>query len=189
MNGEAKDFNEARRNILPSHIITKFYILHFDEIKEKESENIFKQQLEKCQNYKATQQAFINLHKKMSKEKQIITDPVVALRNLKNYIYFDKSKVAPRIAAEILYVGRFPKEERNKYKDIINQFGDLILDENKLGKITEKFKEENIIYDEDNDFEKNSYVKAVYLGLTACESGFHPLLVGKNGSGLTTLSK
>jgi len=192
MNGEAKGFNEKQRNILPSHIVTKFYVLHFDEIKEKESENIFIQQLAKCNNYKNLeniQTSFINLHKKMSNEKQNIIDPIVTLRNLKNCIYFDKSNINPRIAAEISYVARFPKEEKNKYEALIKNFGDLKFEQYKKNLILKKFEDNNLIFDKNIQFEENSYLRSVYLGLIACEAGFHPLLVGKKGSGLTTLSK
>ena len=195
MNGEAKGFNEMQRNILPSHIITKFYLLHFDEIEEKESENIFNKQLISCQYYKKfenVQQILVDLHKKMSKmseEKQGRIDPIVTLRNLVNCTYLDKSRIHPRIAAEISYIARFPKEERNKFEDIIKRFGGLTLELNKVEKIEKILQEKNIVYDKEINFENNSYFRAIYLGLSACEEGFHPLLVGKEGCGLTQLSE
>ena len=40
-----------------------------------------------------------------------------------------------------------------------------------------------------NENYKNILLKFVYLALTACQVGFHPLLIGKEGSGLTKLAK
>ena len=192
MNGEALGFNEKYRYILPSYIITKFYILNFKEIDEKESKKIFIQQLNQSENYilkDNVKQSFIELHNRMSREKQNIIDPIVTLRNLKNCIYLDKSDVRPRISSEISYIGRFPKEERKKYENIIKNFGNLELDQNYVDRIKKKFDELPFICGDDINFENNSYFRAVYLGLTACEAGFHPLLVGKSGCGLTTVSK
>ena len=192
MNGEALGFNEKYRYILPSYIITKFYILNFKEIDEKESKKIFIQQLNQSENYilkDNVKQSFIELHNRMSLEKQNIIDPIVTLRNLKNCIYLDKSDVRPRISSEISYIGRFPKEERKKYENIIKNFGNLELDQNRVDRIKKKFNELPFICGDDINFENNSYFRALYLGLTACEAGFHPLLVGKSGCGLTTVSK
>ena len=76
----------------------------------------------------------------MSSEKQNIIDPIVTLRNLKNCIYFDKSDdINPRIAAEISYVARFPKEEKNKYEALIKNFGDLKIKQNEKDLILKKF--------------------------------------------------
>jgi len=49
MNGESKNFNEKQRNILTSNILSKFQLIHFDEIEEEESENIFEAKFETCE--------------------------------------------------------------------------------------------------------------------------------------------
>ena len=194
MNGESKGFNEKQRNILTSNILSKFIIIYFEEIDKKESEEIFERQLEKSENYKNKSQedkniiksTFIEIHERMMKKKHETIDPIVTLRNLKNYIYFDRGQISPRIAGEISYTARFPKEERKSFEDLLNKLGKFEIDEGKKKLILEYIDKENLVYDEDH---KNIILRVIYLALIACEGGFHPLLIGKEGSGLTKLAK
>ena len=194
MNGESKGFNEKQRNILTSNILSKFIIIYFEEIDKKESEEIFESLLEGSENYKNKNQdekniiksTFIEIHERMMKKNHETIDPIVTLRNLKNYIYFDRSQIPPRVAAEISYTARFPKKERESFEDLLNKLGAFEINEEKKKKILEYINKENLVYDEEH---KNIIIRVIYLALIACEEGFHPLLIGKEGSGLTKLAK
>ena len=190
MNGESKGFNEKQRNILTSNILSKFVIINFEEIDKEESKEIFEKQLEKLNDiYKTNKSNFIELHERMiemMEKKETTIDPIVTLRNLNNYIYFDENEVSPRIAGEISYTARFPKNEKTQFEDLLNKFGNFEYDEEKKKKILKYFDNEKLVCDENH---KKVMLKFVYLALVACEAGFHPLLIGKEGSGLTKLAK
>ena len=55
-------------------------------------------------------------------------NPIIILRNLNYFIYFSKNNIAPRIATEISYTSRFPKEER-KYENILEKLGTCEIDQ------------------------------------------------------------
>ena len=194
MNGESKGFKEEFRNILSTNILSKFMILHFNEIDLKESEEIFTKQLENCVSYKNYIDNFKDIHIFMNKNKKSKEnknsdeiDSFVTLRNLKNLVYYDKSNLHPKIAAKLSYFARFPKNEYEKktelkkYLEYFNNFKEL---DNEIEKNKNELEKLNIklIYN-------NNYLNVIYLALKSCESGCHPLLIGKNGSGLTTLAK
>ncbi|OUM69791.1 hypothetical protein PIROE2DRAFT_57210 [Piromyces sp. E2] len=182
MNGEAEGFTKNQRNELNSTILSKFVIIKFDEISKKECENIFKELIPKSDNYNKYITNFVNLHDKMLHYKQHTVDPLVTLRNLKACTYLSKINVPVRFSAEIAYTGRFPIHERNTFKDILDEFGNDNIDNSIKEGISKRFNEANLYY---ND----SYLKCAYLALAACKAGLHPLLIGKNGSGLTELAK
>jgi len=182
MNGEAEGFTKNQRNELPSNILSKFVIVKFDKMSKEECESIFKELISDIEGYEKHINNFVNLHEKMLDYKQKTVDPIVTLRNLKASIYLSKVNIPVRFSAEIAYTGRFPKDERNTFNDILNNFGSDEIDELIKKDISERFNEDNLYY---ND----SYLKCAYLALAACKAGLHPLLIGKNGSGLTELAK
>ena len=122
MNGEVKGFNEKQRNILTSNILSKFNLIQFDEMEKEECKEIFRSLLNEnknefgySKNYLKNIDVFIEIHQKMindMKETIKSIDPIVTLRNLKYCCYLGKNNVHPRIAAEISYTSRFPKNER-----------------------------------------------------------------------------
>ena len=114
----------------------------------------------------------------MNNKEQKTIEPIVTLRNLKNSILLIKNSKSQRISAEISYTRRFPEEERKEFENILNKFGKLELEK----RIKNKFEEKNILYDD-------NYIIAIYLALIACKEGFHPLLIGKKGIGLTKAAK
>ena len=189
MNGEVKGFNEKQRNILTSNILSKFIIIHFDEMEKEECQEIFirllKKNNEKSIDYISKVEAFIELHQKMTDEmknnlKSI--DPIVTLRNLKYCCYLNKNSISPRNAAEISYTARFPQNERKDFDKILEKFGDFQIDKKVDEEIERGLKDYFLYYNE-------SYKKSVYLAITAIREGLHPLLIGEKGSGLTTLAK
>ena len=187
MNGEVKGFNEKQRNVLTSNILSKFIIIPFDEMEKEECREIFENLLmsnERTNDYITNLDDFIELHQELiddMKKNEKSIDPIVTLRNLNYIIYFSKNNIPPRIAAEISYTARFPKEER-KYENTLNKLGRFQMDESILQEIEIKLKENFLFYNE-------SYVRSAYLALTACRAGLHPLLIGKKGCGLTTFAK
>ena len=182
MNGESVGFDKNQRNVLSSHLLCKFNITNFRGIDKNESEKIFKEQIEKSQIKDINSSNFIELHEKMNNKEQKTIEPIVTLRNLKNSILLIKNGISQRISAEISYTRRFPEEERKEFENILNKFGELELDKELREKIKNKFEEKNILYDD-------NYIIAIYLALIACKKCFHPLLIGKNGIGLTKAAK
>ncbi|KAG4105393.1 hypothetical protein H8356DRAFT_1027608 [Neocallimastix lanati (nom. inval.)] len=182
MNGEADGFTKNQRNEITSNILSRFVIVKFDKMSKKECENIFKELIPDSDNYKKYITNFVNLHDKMLSYKQKTVDPIVTLRNLKACTYLSKVNIPVRFSAEIAYTGRFPSDERNTFKNIIDEFGEDSIDNSIKEDISERLDENNLYY---ND----SYLKCAYLALAACKAGLHPLLIGKNGSGLTELAK
>ena len=189
MNGEVKGFNEKQRNILTSNILSKFIIIQFDEMEKEECKEIFKNLLSDNKNSKDNYlnklDTFIELHQKMideMKKNEKLIDPIVTLRNLNYCYYFNKISISPRIAAEISYTARFPKNERNNFEIILKKFGKFQMEKNLEKEIEIGLKENFLYYNE-------SYKKAAYLALIACREGLHPLLIGKKGCGLTTFAR
>ena len=196
MNGEVKGFNEKQRNILTSNILSKFIVIQFDEMEYEECKEIFKNLLNKYENsknYVNNIDNFIELHQKMINEMKNIEkkdikdnikliDPIVTLRNLKYCCYFSRNNIHPRIAAEISYTARFPKNGRKDFVYILDKLGNFQED-----KILKCEIEKSII----NNFlfYNDTYKKAIYLAVTALKEGLHPLLIGEKGNGLTTLAK
>ena len=137
MNGEVKGFNEKQRNILTSNILSKFNLIPFDEMEKEECQEIFKSLLNKTENSKQyitninnfidILQLMINDMKNKEEMKKNIKsiDPIVTLRNLKYCCYLCRNKIHPRIAAEISYTARFPKNERKDFESILNKFGNF----------------------------------------------------------------
>ncbi|KAG4092785.1 hypothetical protein H8356DRAFT_1049181 [Neocallimastix lanati (nom. inval.)] len=182
MNGEAEGFTKNQRNELTSNILSKFIIVKFDKMSKDECENIFKELIPDKDNYKKYVTNFVDLYEKMLGYKQKTVDPIVTLRNLKACTYLSKVDIPVRFSAEIAYTGRFPKDERDSFRNILNKFGNDSIDKNIKNEIINRFEEDNLYYDD-------SYLKCAYLALAACKAGLHPLLIGKNGSGLTELAK
>ena len=159
-------------------------------MENREYKKIFEELYKKNENeteyhYENTVKNFVELHQKMLEEmkKSVKSiDPIVTLRNLKYCCYLNKSNISPRIEAEISYTARFPKTEREDFEIILKKFGKLEMEKEKINKIEEELKKNYLYYNE-------AYKKAAYLVLTACLEGLHPLLIGKNGSGLTTFAK
>ena len=189
MNGEVKGFNEKQRNILTSNILSKFIIIHFDEMEKEECQEIFirllKKNNEKSIDYINKVDAFIELHQKMIDEmknnlKSI--DPIVTLRNLKYCCYLNKNSISPRNAGEISYTAIFPQNERKDFDKILEKLGDFQIDKKVDEEIERGLKDNFLYYNE-------SYKKSVYLAITAIRERVHPLLIGEKGSGLTTLAK
>ena len=129
MNGEVKGFNEKQRNVLTSNILSKFIIIHFDEMEKEECKDIFLRLLnnnDKPKEYIKKSEYFIELHQKMIDEMKNNTksiDSIVTLRNLKYCCYLNKNNISTRDAAEISYVARFPKKERKDFELILEKFG------------------------------------------------------------------
>ena len=196
MNGEVKGFNEKQRNILTSNILSKFIIIPFEEMEKEECQEIFKcllNEKENSKDYINNIGNFIEIHQEMinnmkeneetSKNKNNISiDPIVTLRNLKYCCYLGWNLIHPRIAAEISYTARFPKNERAKFENILNNFGKYQVDINIKEEIEKNIKKNFLFY---ND----TYKKVVYLAFTAIKEGLHPLLIGEKGIGLTTLAR
>ena len=197
MNGEVKGFNEKQRNILTSNILTKFNLIQFDEMEKEECQEIFKRLLnaskEKPEEYMNNINNFIDIYQlminemknkeDMKKNTKIKTiDPIVTLRNLKYCCFLSMNNVHPRIAAELSFTARFPKDERLEFENILNKFGKVQEDKNLYDEIDKNIKNNFLYYN-------NTYKKVIYLSLIALESGLHPLLIGEKGCGLTTLAK
>ena len=193
MNGEVKGFSEKQRKIMPYNIISKFIIIYFDEIGQQECEKIFMEQIKNVNKYDENIKSnFIKLHNKMNKiynEKQNnlekYIEPIVTLRNLKYCQILGINNIPQRFAAEIAYTSRFSDNERKKDKElmkILDNFGPLTIDEKIKSQIKEKLDDFNILYDD-------NYLTSFYLAKIACENGFHTLLIGKDGCGLTTFAK
>ncbi|ORX59905.1 hypothetical protein BCR36DRAFT_408277 [Piromyces finnis] len=180
MNGETEGFTSTQRNELNLNILSKFVIIEFDKMSKEECELIFMKLMPNA--YKQNVPNFVNLHNRMLEYSQKTIDPIVTLRNLKACIYLLKVNIPVRASAEIAYSGRFPIDERNEFNDILGNFGSDDIDSNIKKEIIKRFDEYNLYY---ND----SYLKCAYLALSACKAGLHPLLIGKNGSGLTELAK
>ena len=122
---------------------------------------------------------FIELHQKMideMKKNSKSIEPIVTLRNLKYCCYLNKNSIPPRIAAEISYTARFPKDEKKDFEKILEKLGDFEIDK-KLNSEIERGLNDNFIY------YNESYKKAAYLALIAIKEGLHPLLIGEKGSG------
>ena len=188
MNGEVKGFNEKQRNILSSNILSKFNLIQFDEMKKEECKEIFKSLLEQeqnHQNYINNIDIFIEIHQKMMnymKENNKSIDPIVTLRNLKHFCYLNRNNIHPRIAAEISYTSRFPKNEKKDFDDILNKLG-VYQENEEIKLIIEKNIKDNFL------FYNDTYKKVIHLALTTVEAGLHPLLIGEKESGLSTLAK
>ena len=190
MNGEIKGFTNKQRNILTSDIISKFIIIYFDEIKQEECKIIFYEQIKDIENYNENiKNKIINLHQEMNEQDSNIlkksVDPIVTLRNLKYCTFLGKNNISPRIAVEISYTGRFSFDYRNKnneLKALLNDLGDLQIDSTEEKKLKEELNKNNIFYD-------RNFLISLYLAKIACENGFHPLLIGKEGCGLSTFAK
>ncbi|ORX61262.1 hypothetical protein BCR36DRAFT_408210 [Piromyces finnis] len=182
MNGEAEGFTKTQRNELTSNILSKFVIVKFDKMSKEECEIIFKELVPKKDNYNSNVPNFVKLHQKLLDYSQKTVDPIVTLRNLKACTYLSKVNIPVRDAAEIAYSRRFPKDERDIFEDILKEFGNDFIDNDIKDEIINKLNENNLYYDE-------SYLKCAYLALSACKAGLHPLLIGKNGSGLTELAR
>ena len=197
MNGEAKGFNEKQRNTLPSNIVSKFNLIKFDEMEKEECKEIFKNLLNQLdqkynkEDYIKNIDIFIDIHQKMLKdmknEEELIKnnkiiDPIVTLRNLKYCCYLSRNNISPRIAAEISYTARFPESKRKNYEKFLKKFGEIKEDEDLKSEIESHIENSYLYY---ND----TYKKVIYLALTALKEGFHPLLIGEKGCGLTTLAK
>jgi len=182
MNGEAEGFTKSQRNELTPNILSQFVIIKFDKMSKEECENIFKELIPDKDNHKNNISNFVNLHKRLLDYKQKTVDPIVTLRNLMACTYLSKVNIPVRISAEIAYTGRFPKNERNTFNDILNKFGKDDIDNSVKENIKKRLDEDYLYY---ND----SYLKCAYLALAACKAGLHPLLIGNNGSGLTELAK
>ena len=189
MNGEVKGFNEKQRNILTSNILSKFIIIHFDEMEKEECQEIFirllKKNDENSKDYINKVDTFIELHQKMIDEmknnvKSI--DPIVTLRNLKYCCYLNNNSIPPRNAAEISYTARFPENERKDFEQILKKLGDFQIDKKVDKEIEQGLKNNFLYYNE-------SYKKCAYLALTAIREGLHPLLIGEKGSGITILAR
>ena len=185
MNGEIKGFTHKHRNILTSNIITKFIIIYFGEIEQTECEKIFNEQIKDVKVFnEGIKKNIIKLHNKMNSLTSNSIDPIVTLRNLKYFTILGKNNIRPRIAAEISYTARFSYEERNnnnELKSILNNLGDLLIDNIEKNEIIECFNKNNIFYD-------SNLLISFYLAKRACENGFHPLLIGKEGCGLTNFA-
>ena len=193
MNGEVKGFNEKQRNILTSNILSKFILLPFDEMEKDECKEIFKSLLNKSKNSKEyidNINVFIEIHQKMLEDmkgkdeiKNVKSiDPLVTLRNLKYCCYLSMNNIHPRIAAEISYTARFPKNERKNYDILLNKFGSFKENITLKTNIEKAIKDKFLFYNE-------TYKKGIYLALTAIKEGLHPLFIGERGCGLTTLAK
>ncbi len=208
MNGETKGFNDKLRNSLPKNILSKLMIIYFDEIGENESDLIFGKFFDKISEeneiFKNYKNIFFSIHKFMKRKeeeninkdnKNIIKNLFnVTLRNLKNLIYL--KNLNPKIAAEISYSARFSKEELKNNKELneyLNKFPKFKIDKNEKENLKNNLNNFNIFYDKIEEVEdinkENNYIRVIYLALKACENGCHPLLIGKKGSGLTTLAK
>ena len=193
MNGEVKGFNEKQRNILDSNIVSKFIPISFDEMDKEECQEIFKNLLKANDNskdYINNIQTFIEIHQKMIEEmkkedmkkfnKSI--DPIVTLRNLKYCCYLSRNRIHPRIAAEISYTARFPKNERKDFEGILNKFGATPENKTLNEEIEINIKNNFLYYTE-------TYKKVIYKTLISLREGLHPLLIGEKGCGLTTLAR
>jgi len=182
MNGEAEGFTKNQRNELTPNILSKFVIVKFEKMSQKECKHIFSELISDSDGYKKYVNDFVSLYEKMLNYKQKTVDPIVTLRNLKACIYLSKINVPVRFSAEIAYTRRFPKNERDDFKNILQKFGSDEIDHDIKNDIIQRLKMNNLYYDE-------SYVKCAYLALAACKAGLHPLIIGKNGSGVTEFAK
>jgi len=183
MNGESEEFTKNQRNELPSNILSKFVIVKFDKMSKTECESIFNELIPDSDHYKKYVPYFVNLHEKMLNYTQKTVDPIVTLRNLNACTYLSKVNIPVRFAAEIAYTGRFPRNERETFENILNDFGkNKDIDQIIKKDLEKRFEDNNLYYDE-------PYIKCAYLALAACKAGLHPLLIGKSGSGLTELAK
>ena len=190
MNGEIKGFTDKQRNILNSYIISKFIIIYFDEIKQEECEKIFYDQIKSVERYNEDiKKTIINLHQKMNEQESNYlkksVDPIVTLRNLKYCTILGKNNISPRIAVEISYTARFSfeyKKNNNELEMLLSNLGDMKIDKKNLDNLIEELDKNNIFYDD-------NYLISLYLAKTACENGLHPLLIGKEGCGLSTFAK
>ena len=194
MNGEVKGFNEKQRNILTSNIVSKFIPISFEEMDKEECQEIFKSLLKKdknSQDYIKNIDVFIEIHQKMIDEMKIkeemknnskSIDPIVTLRNLKYCCYLSKNLIHPKIAAEISYTARFPKNERKDFEKLLNKFG-AFPENNNLNEEIEIYLKNNFLY------YNTTYKRVIYLTIIALREGLHPLLIGEKGCGLTTLAK